>query len=61
MNTYRPAFFRAVGRYTAALRAMRDEIRTERLLNSLPNEIRKDIGWPEGRAARRAFLRHPSE
>jgi hypothetical protein len=33
---------------------MRDEIRTERVLNSLPASIRKDIGWPSSYAAGRA-------
>jgi hypothetical protein len=28
-------------------RALREEIRTERVMNALPREIRKDIGWPE--------------
>ena len=54
MENFTPTFFRAVGRYTASFRAMRDEIRTERLLNSLPASIRKDIGWPDSYAARRA-------
>lgn len=54
MNNFTPAFFRAVGRYTASFRAMRDEVRTERLLNALPDSIRKDIGWPDSYAARRA-------
>jgi hypothetical protein len=54
MENFTPALFRAVGRYTASYRAMRDEIRTERVLNSLPANIRKDIGWPESYAAGRA-------
>jgi hypothetical protein len=28
-------------------RALREEIRTERVMNALPREVRKDIGWPE--------------
>jgi hypothetical protein len=54
MENFPPTFFKAVGRYTASFRAMRDEIRTERFLNSLPASIRKDIGWPDNYAARRA-------
>ena len=59
MDIFTPTLFRAVGRYTSSFRAMRDEVRTERLLNSLPASIRKDIGWPDNYAARRAKRRHP--
>lgn len=41
-------------RYIGQFRRMREEIRTEQLINSLPKEIRKDIGWPDKHAARRA-------
>jgi hypothetical protein len=54
MDNFTPALFRAVGRYAASIRAMRDEIRTERMLNTLPPSIRKDIGWPDNYSARRA-------
>jgi hypothetical protein len=54
MDNITPAIFRAVGRYAASFRAMRDEIRTERLLNDLPASIRKDIGWPDSYPERRA-------
>ncbi len=40
--------------YFHRMRRMRDEIRTEQLISSLPKEIRKDIGWPDAYAARRA-------
>lgn len=36
----------SVSRYIGKVRTLRNEIRTERLLNSLPAEVRKDIGWP---------------
>ena len=58
MDNFTPALFRAVGRYAASYRAMRDEIRTERVLNSLPASIRKDIGWPDNCAAGRARRSH---
>ena len=29
------------------LKTMRDEARTVRLLDSLPADMRKDIGWPD--------------
>jgi hypothetical protein len=53
METFTPSIFRAVGRYAASFRAMRDEIRTERMLNTLPESIRKDIGWPDHYPERR--------
>jgi hypothetical protein len=56
MNPFSFAPMAAIGRYAANLRALRDDIRTERNLNSLPAEVRKDIGWPEiyeGRPSRR--------
>ncbi|MEZ5812904.1 MAG: hypothetical protein R3D45_15955 [Rhizobiaceae bacterium] len=34
-------------------RIARENARTYRLINSLPEEIRKDIGWPDGRQIRR--------
>lgn len=34
-------------RYVGKIRTIRNEIRTERLLNSLPSDIRADIGWPD--------------
>jgi hypothetical protein len=42
----RSGILRAFARYTENWRDLRDEIRTERILNSLPQDIRKDIGWP---------------
>jgi hypothetical protein len=53
MNTFSFAPIEAIGRYAARLRALREDIRTERILNSLPAGIRKDIGWPEVYAGRR--------
>jgi hypothetical protein len=45
--------FKAVSRYAASIRAMREEVRTERVLNALPADIRKDIGWPDAFPERR--------
>jgi hypothetical protein len=58
MDNFTPALFRAVGRYAASYRAMRDEVRTERVLNSLPASIRKDIGWPDNYTASRGLCRN---
>ncbi len=52
MNTFSPDIFRAVRHYAGKIRTIHNEIRTERFMNSLPDDIRKDIGWPD-RFARR--------
>jgi hypothetical protein len=44
--------FEFARRYIGQIRRMREEIRTEQLINSLPREIRKDIGWPDSYASR---------
>jgi hypothetical protein len=38
---------RSVQHYVGKIRTMRNEIRTQRFLNALPPDIRKDIGWPD--------------
>lgn len=45
MNT--PSIFNTMKHYVGKVRTIRNEIRTARLLNSLPPEIRADIGWPD--------------
>lgn len=47
---------RSVRRYVGKIKTLRDEIRTERFMNSLSDELRKDIGWPD-RYARRSDRR----
>jgi hypothetical protein len=47
-----PRFLTAAARRMARWKALREEVRTERILNGLPAHIRKDIGWPEVRAGR---------
>jgi len=37
-----------LGRIAAEYRAVRARQQTERSIRSLPPEIQKDIGWPEG-------------
>jgi len=54
MNMPASHIFRTVRHYAGKIRTMRNEIRTERFMNSLPEELRKDIGWPDIHAARRA-------
>ncbi|MDG4894853.1 hypothetical protein P9272_14880 [Mesorhizobium sp. WSM4976] len=38
---------RSVQHYVGRIRTVRNEIRTQRFLNTLPADIRKDIGWPD--------------
>ena len=45
MNT--PMIVRALRQYAGKIQTMRNQVRTERFLNSLPADIRKDIGWPD--------------
>ena len=47
MTAYTPGFFGTFRQYAGKLKTMRDEVRTRRFLDSLPNDIRKDIGWPD--------------
>jgi hypothetical protein len=39
--------------YVGKIRTMRNEIRTQRFMNSLPADLRKDIGWPDMYSERR--------
>ena len=39
--------FDDISRFAAAYLAHRTRRRTERLLGALPNDVRKDIGWPD--------------
>ncbi|QAZ43984.1 hypothetical protein C1M53_14570 [Mesorhizobium sp. Pch-S] len=45
MNRF--AIIDSLHRYVGKIRTIRNEIRTERLLNSLSADIRSDIGWPD--------------
>ncbi|WP_209436086.1 hypothetical protein, partial [Mesorhizobium metallidurans] len=38
---------RSVQHYVGKIRTMRNEIRTQRFMNELPADLRKDIGWPD--------------
>lgn len=38
---------RSIRSYVGKVQTLRNQVRTERFLNSLPNDIRKDIGWPD--------------
>jgi len=47
MTRFILSIFDPLWRYAARLRAARNQILTERLLDSLPLDLRKDIGWPD--------------
>jgi len=38
---------RGMRHYVGKIRTVRNEIRTQRFLNTVPADIRKDIGWPD--------------
>jgi hypothetical protein len=38
---------RSIRQYAGKVQTLRNQTRTERFLNSLPADIRKDIGWPD--------------
>ncbi|MEO9336509.1 hypothetical protein ABFT80_03605 [Mesorhizobium sp. SB112] len=47
MTTFGSNFFGRMRHYAGKLQTLRNDARTERFLNSLPEEIRRDIGWPD--------------
>ena len=47
MAAFTPNLLRTISRYAGKIRTLRDDIRTERLLNSLSAQTRRDIGWPD--------------
>jgi hypothetical protein len=57
MTPTTPSIFRTIARYAGKIRTMHENIRAERVMNALPAELRKDIGWPDMLAERRAGRR----
>ena len=47
MTTFNSSFLGTFRQYAGKLKTMRNEARTRRMLDSLPAELRKDIGWPD--------------
>jgi hypothetical protein len=47
MATFNSSLLGTFRQYAGKLKTMRDEARTVRLLDSLPADLRKDIGWPD--------------
>lgn len=50
MNSFFETRFDALRVWLDDQRTRRRTARTRRFLDSLPEDIRKDIGWPDGRA-----------
>ncbi len=47
MPTYAPRLLRAINRYAGKIRTMRDDVRMAHFMYSLPEDMRKDLGWPD--------------
>ena len=47
MSTFNSGLLGTFRQYAGKLKTMRNEARTMRLLDSLPADMRKDIGWPD--------------
>ena len=47
MTALNRGFLGTFRQYAGKLRTLRNEARTQRFLDSLPADIRKDIGWPD--------------
>ena len=55
MTRFILSIFDPLWRYAKRLRARRNQILAERLLASLPADLRRDIGWPDGCFDREAW------
>ena len=47
MTPIAPKLFRTVRSYAGRLKAMHDDFRMAHFMYSLPEDLRKDIGWPD--------------
>lgn len=47
MTQIAPRLYRAARAYAGKLRDMHEEFRMAHFMYSLPEDIRKDLGWPE--------------
>jgi hypothetical protein len=47
MSPNNTGFLGTFRQYAGKLKTMHNEARTVRLLDSLPADLRKDIGWPD--------------
>ncbi|HEY6632672.1 MAG TPA: hypothetical protein VIZ90_14555 [Rhizobiaceae bacterium] len=47
MTPIAPRIYRTVRNYAGRFRAMHEEFRMAHFMYSLPEDLRKDIGWPD--------------
>ena len=47
MTPFAPKLYHAVRNYAVRIRAKHDEFRMAHFMYSLPEDLRKDIGWPD--------------
>ena len=47
MTPIAPRLYRAIRTYAGRLRDLNEEFRMAHFMYSLPEDIRKDIGWPD--------------
>lgn len=47
MPAHTPSLVRAIHRYAGKLRTLRDDVRMAHFMYSLPEDMRKDLGWPD--------------
>lgn len=52
MTAFRPNLFNTLRRYAGKVRDMHDDFRMAHFMYSLPEDVRKDIGWPDFQAGR---------
>lgn len=55
MTRFAPSMLSTIRNYAGKMQTMRNQVRTERALSSLPEGLRKDIGWPD------RFARHAQD
>jgi uncharacterized protein YjiS (DUF1127 family) len=47
MTRKSPTMLSTIRRYAGKMQTIRNQIRTERMLAGLSDDLRKDIGWPD--------------
>ena len=47
MKPFAPTLYRAVRSYAGKVKAMHDDFRMAHFMYSLPEDVRKDRGWPD--------------
>ena len=54
------SIFGTFDRYLTSYRRLRQRVRAERMISSLPAEVQKDIGWPDAYEESRWRMSHKS-